>query len=61
MHNKPHNTFLSGLWNEDSMFTNLSLTKASTVVYVGANNMGADGKRLMDMFNWYNGGMFLLS
>jgi len=41
----------TGLWNEDSRFNNLSLTKASTVIYVGANSMGADGKRLMDMFN----------
>jgi len=41
----------TGLWNEDSRFNNLPLSKASTVVYVGANNMGADGKRLMDMFN----------
>eukprot|EP00090_Calanus_glacialis_P037903 TRINITY_DN6584_c0_g1_i1.p1 TRINITY_DN6584_c0_g1~~TRINITY_DN6584_c0_g1_i1.p1 ORF type:complete len:306 (+),score=88.52 TRINITY_DN6584_c0_g1_i1:173-1090(+) len=41
----------TGLWNEQHRFTNLSLTKASTVVYVGANNNGADGKQIMDLFN----------
>merc|ERR1719369_1855277 len=41
----------TGLWNEDSRFLNLPLEKDSMVVYVGANNKGADGKTLLDMFN----------
>jgi len=41
----------TGLWNEDSRFLNLPLDKDSMVVYVGANNKGADGKTLLDMFN----------
>jgi len=40
------------LWNgDDSRFTNLSLDKNSLVVYVGANQMGDDGKILLDKFN----------
>ena len=41
-----------GLWNENSRFVNLPLNKESLVVYVGANNKGADGKTLLEMFNW---------
>ena len=44
----------AGLWNEEKRFTNLPLTKDSTVVYVGANNNGADGNQIMDLFNWYS-------
>ena len=46
-----HHVFL-GLWNEESRFVNLPLDKESMIVYVGANNHGADGKKLLDMFNW---------
>ena len=40
------------IWNQEYRFINLSLDKESTVVYVGANTWGGDGKELMDMFNW---------
>ena len=44
---------ISGLWNEELRFNNLPLTKNSTVVYVGGNIHGADGKQILDLFNWY--------
>ena len=40
------------LWNQEYRFINMSLDKESTVVYVGANIWGGDGKQIMDMFNW---------
>lgn len=39
------------LWNQEYRFINMSLDKESTVVYVGANIWGGDGKQIMDMFN----------
>jgi len=39
------------IWNQEYRFINMSLDKDSTVVYVGANTWGGDGKQIMDMFN----------
>jgi len=39
------------LWNQEYRFINMTLDKDSTVVYVGANTWGGDGKQIMDMFN----------
>jgi len=46
-----HYSAHTGLWNEELRFNNLPLTKNSTVVYVGGNIHGADGKQILDLFN----------
>jgi len=46
-----HFSAQTGKWNEQQRFANLGLNKKSKVVYVGANNRGGDGGKILEMFN----------